>query len=61
LHHQIQEHDMSDLALKARPTAWLTAYRHHRNRSAEVRTPMEQQLRDIKRDINTKGLTRGAC
>ena len=52
---------MSDLTRKALPTAWLTAYRqHHRNRSADART-RAQQLREIKRDINTKGLTRGAC
>lgn len=48
---------MTDLTRKALPTAWLTAYR---SRSAEART-RAQQLRDIKRDINTKGLTRGAC
>jgi hypothetical protein len=52
---------MSDLSRKTIPTAWLEAYRHHRSRSAEARTPAQQQLRDIKRDINTKSLTRGAC
>jgi hypothetical protein len=42
---------------QARPSAWLQSYR---NRSAEARR-LAQQLRDIKRDINTRGLTRGAC
>ncbi|MFC5178616.1 hypothetical protein [Nocardioides taihuensis] len=48
---------MSDLTRKAGRSTWLQSYR---NRSAESRR-LAHQLRDIKRDINTQGLTRGAC